>query len=332
MALKIGSLNLNLKTVQPKVTTTIATVIGFDFTKTNTAKLVEMARQGKVTLSVDEVNALVAMLPVFDSPDFNPKVAISGSVEMAAIISKAAPIFNKGVSFYWERNFTSFVFNEETIEKETLEVVVYLRKHFEFFLGRNFRPQSGGTVPMKTADYVLNEARKLLSHFEKTKVPAKAAEVWDFLTGALKSLFETIQQGRKLSSTYKTTGALIELSFNTKPTSTVELGMSETTKAFLFVQQQFAESNQRNSHKSSPIFAFAEEETNENPLKNLLSGVVDIVFNTSNFGTQDQLIENAIEEANEEFEDSFEGLHRNSPASQTMEIAEPTVPTSKKGK
>lgn len=333
MALKIGNLNLNLKTVQPKINSTPLQVIGFEFNKENVAKIVEASRQGKLSLSIDEVNSLTAMLPVFSNPEYNPKFAISGDTAMAGIIAKASPIFSKAISMYWEKNFLNFEYSEN-VEKEILEVVIYLKEHLSFFTSRNFKPKGNGSVKMKSADYVLTASRKLLQHFESKKMPMEVAEVWDFLTGALKGLFNTIQEGRKLASTYLSSGVLIELVFNQKPTSTIEMAAAEATKAFIFVQNSFAAKNTQNAHKASPIVAFAEElNENEFPLKTLITNVVSILFNVKNFGSEETLLENAIEEANEEFEDSFEGLHKNSPASQSIEITEPTVPTvPKKGK
>lgn len=333
MALKIGNLNLNLKTVQPKVAATPLTVIGFAFIKENVAKILEAARETKISLAIDEVNALTVMLPIFDNPQYDPKFAISGSPEMAAVIAKASPIFTKAISMYWERNFFNFQYGKN-VEKEILEVVAYLKEHLSFFTSRSFKPKGGGSVKMKSADYVLNATRKLLQHFEQKKMTAETQEVWDFLTGGLKGLFDTIQNGRKLAQTYLSTGALIELTYNQKPGSTVEMAAAEVTKAFIYVQNEYAEKNQQNAHKASPITVFAEElNNNEYPLKTLITNVIAIIFNVKNFGSEEQLIEHAIEEANSEFEDSYEGLHKNSPASQTIEIVEPTVPTvPKKGK
>lgn len=333
MALKFGSLNLNLKTVQPKISVTPLHVIGFSFNKTNVAKLIEASRQSKLSMSLDDVNALTAMLPVFDSPQYNPKFAISGSPEMASVIAKAAPTFSKYISMYWEKNFTSLVFTDK-IEEEVLEVIKFLKEHLLFFVSKTFRPKSDGEVKMRSADYILLATRKMLTHFKQKKVSAEAQEVWDFMTGVLEGLFNTIQKGRELANTYISSGALIELVYNSKPSSTVEMAEAETVKAFLFIQQQFASKNTANAHKASPIYAFAEEsQGNEYPLKTLLTNVIELLLNPENVGTEETLVENSIKEVNSEFEDSYEGLHKNSPASQLIEISEntPTVP-SKKGK
>lgn len=332
MALKIGNLSLDLKKITPKTNLkTPCYPIERVFSKNAVIKIVEAARVGRVQANNDEVSALTAMLSVFDSPLYDSKVAISGSPEMVSITTKAVPIFNKLIVAYWERNVAQMEFSED-IEKEVLMWVSYLKDYLSFFVNNRFKPstKTSATIAMKSMDYLLNETQKLLSTMSTKKVSTTVEEVWQYLQGVLSGIFKSIQHGRKAATQYVASATYVGFTIKDKYTSAFERGENEFLPVLHFVQASYAEKVQ-NASKADPVQPFIEEAFGEeNGVKSLYYKTFQLIFDPKNFGTEEQLIENVIEESNEEFQDTFEGTHRNKPASQSIEITEPT-PT-KKGK
>lgn len=322
--MKIGNLSLNLKTAKAVMPVSATKVIGTTFNLENTIEVVAAARSGKISLSLDEINVLTAMVGVFKSPDFNPNVAISGSIEEVAITSKAVNVFQKAVNAYWQKNFASLEIDKVNPEKDVKAIIEYIRDNVCFFLSDNFKVHRNnkGIAPMKSVDYLLTSLTKTMSAMSniKQQIPASVKDVWEYVEGVLTGIFNFVQKGRENAALYTSKGTHLGFSINEKPSNSFELGKEEFTALAINTQQEYAE-NSRKYERADVVILFCEElQGKEYSLKKLLSNVTNNILSPTRFGTEEEVIENAIEKENEAFDDSFTGSHRNKYATESIEI------------
>lgn len=323
--MKIGNLNLNLKTVNPVVKITDIKPIGISFNKKNVAAYLYAAKAGQVSLNVDEVNVMTQMLSVFDSPSYNPNVAVSGTPEEGAIISKAVRIFAKTMNNFWNRNFANFsVFPKESMEEDTKNIIAFTQDNLLFYLRDTFKPAANerNGVRMKTLDYLLTALRKHIENYKliSTKIQPEAVEVVSYVAGVINGLYFLIEKGREAAPKFKATGVYNPIVINDKPATSEELGFAEVIATAITMQKTFAESRNDFSRADIVSLFIMESEGKEFPIRKLLFSTIEQILNPDRFGSEDSVIENAVESENEEFEDTFVGLHRNSHAIENIEI------------